>query len=71
VTKKPKQFLRFKQVKERYGDAPTSSLYEQMKQCRFPRPMQLAPGSRVRLWDVDELDAHDAAQLAARDGRSA
>jgi predicted DNA-binding transcriptional regulator AlpA len=67
VTKKLKRFLRFKQVKELMGDAPTATLYQQMKDGRFPRPMKLASGSRIRLWDEEEIIQHQAAMLAERD----
>jgi predicted DNA-binding transcriptional regulator AlpA len=66
-TKNQKRYLRFRDVKQRYADAPTSTLYDVIKRGLFPKPHELFPGSRIKVWDGAELDSHDAAMLARRD----
>jgi prophage regulatory protein len=51
---KSKRLLRRKQVEEKTGQA-RSSLYDAMKQGKFPKPINL--GMRSVAWLEDEIDA--------------
>jgi predicted DNA-binding transcriptional regulator AlpA len=61
---KPKRFVSIKATRARFGDMPQSSLYEQIKLGKFPKPYK---SGRRNVFSEDELDAH-AEQLAKRDG---
>jgi len=45
-----------------------STLYEKMAEGRFPRPVKLDPTGRAVGWLKPEVEAHQAACIAARDG---
>jgi prophage regulatory protein len=45
-----------------------STLYEKMAAGLFPRPIKLDPAGRAVGWLKPEVDAHQAACIAARDG---
>jgi predicted DNA-binding transcriptional regulator AlpA len=70
LAKNQKRYLRFRDVRQRYADAPTSTLYDAIKRGLFPKPHELFPGSRIKVWDGAVLDAHDAAMLARRDAKN-
>jgi predicted DNA-binding transcriptional regulator AlpA len=58
-----KQYLRKASVGERYGINPRS-VDRWVADEKIPRPIYLN-GSRIPLWDTDELDANDR-EAAAR-----
>lgn len=60
----PVYLLRDKEVAERLGIG-RSTLWQWVKKCKFPKPIQLA-GGRCTRWDSSVIDAWIAEQGAAR-----
>jgi prophage regulatory protein len=56
--------LRLKQVCARFNVSP-STVWEWVRQGRFPRPVDLGPNTRI--WLEDELDTHVLERARARD----
>jgi prophage regulatory protein len=62
--------LRRPKVLERTGWC-ISTLYEKMASGQFPRPIKLDPEGRAVGWLEPEVDAYQAARIAARDSGGA
>lgn len=66
---KPKRFVSIKETRERMGGMPQSTLYQKIKEGKFPKPFKVG---RRNVFDEDELAEFQAAQIAKRDaGRPA
>jgi predicted DNA-binding transcriptional regulator AlpA len=63
--RKPKRYLRKRQVAERYGGVSERTVDRMADDGRIPLPIYLK-GSRFPLWDDDELDAADRQATRAR-----
>jgi prophage regulatory protein len=62
-----RRFLRISQVLAATGLAQ-STLYELIARGEFPRAIPLSPEGRRVAWAEDEVEAWQAARIAARDG---
>ena len=47
-----------------------STLYEQIKAGKFPKPTKLDPAGRRVVWSADEVQAWQNRIIAARDGEA-
>lgn len=62
----PRVFLRLKAVKAKTG-LPESTIYYLIAKGAFPRGFKL--GERMSAWDLGEVEAWMAEQIARRDAR--
>jgi predicted DNA-binding transcriptional regulator AlpA len=70
VVNKLKRFLSVKEVRRLFADIPVSSLYQQIKDGKFPKPEPMAGGRRVG-FDEDVIIEYQAEQAAKRDASGA
>ena len=47
------QFIRIAEVKKMIGISATSTLYDLIRDGRFPKPIKLSP--RVSVWNTDQI----------------
>ncbi len=64
IHERPVHILRLREVKERTG-LGTTSIYNKMGRCEFPRPIPL--GARAVGWRSDAIDLWIEQQTAKRD----
>lgn len=57
-------YLTSNQLRERYGGRSRAWPDRMVRAGRLPKPYRIS-GSWLKYWRVDELDAHDAAQVAS------
>ncbi|MBN9454000.1 MAG: AlpA family phage regulatory protein [Bosea sp.] len=48
-----KTFIRLPEVKQMIGISATSTLYDLIRNGRFPKPIKLSP--RVSVWDSEQI----------------